>query len=201
MFLNAPYREINCQDYVETVLAQAVSTNPENPQEVEKNKSAIQYSRQPNNYFTRNHFPAGDWIPNNIQKHYVYYSDLNTAVLSHVENRVAWCETQNKVSPKACREKFKKTEVNLRYIPLKNLPDVSDKIPDGSILFIVNPKKYTLISHMGFAIQKNNVLYLRSASSLAGKVKDYVLLDYLRFEPKAVGISVLIPEEQGQEPE
>lgn len=201
IFLNAPYQEINCQDYVETVLAQAVSINPQDPSEVEKNKLAIQYSHPPEDYFTRNHFPVSDWIPNNIQKNYIYYSDLNTASISREEDKVAWCESQKKVSIKSCQQKFKKTKAEVRYVPIKNLAKLSPQIPDGSILFIVNPKKYTLVSHMGFAIQKNNILYLRSASSYAGKVRDYILLDYLRFEPKALGISVLLPQEQRQEPE
>jgi hypothetical protein len=194
LFLNAPYQKLNCQNYVETVLARAVSTTP---QEIEKNSEAIRYSNDSPSYFTRNHFPAADWIPNNIQKHYVSYSPLNTKVITKIENKEAWCETQLH-DKKTCQEKFKKTWVVLRYIPVSKIPQVASEIPSGSILFIVKPTKYTLISHMGFAIQKNNILYLRAASSLAGKVTDYDFMDYLKFEPKILGITVLVPEEQGQ---
>lgn len=194
LFLNAPYQRMNCQNYVETVLASAVSANP---QELDKNMQAIRYSHLPESYFTRNHFPAADWIPNNIHKHYIYYSPLNTAVISKMENKPAWCETQIHDNA-ACHEKFKKTWVVLRYIPVAKVAQVVSQIPSGSILFIVKPSKYTLISHMGFAIQKNHELYLRAASSLAGKVTDYNFLEYVHFDPKILGISVLVPEEQRQ---
>ena len=194
LYLNVPYEQMNCQNYVETVLARAVSTSP---QALEKNMDAIRYSHDPENYFTRNHFPAGDWIPNNIKKHYVYYSPLNTAVISKMEDRPAWCVSQIR-SNRLCHEHFKKTWVILRYIPVAKIPEVASHIPSGSILFIVKPNKYTLISHMGFAIQKDNRLYLRAASSLAGKVTDYDFLNYLQFEPNIKGISVLLPENRGQ---
>ncbi|HEV2613298.1 MAG TPA: N-acetylmuramoyl-L-alanine amidase-like domain-containing protein [Gammaproteobacteria bacterium] len=187
---------MNCQNYVETVLARAVSSNP---QDVDHNAIAIRYSHLPADYYTRNHFPAADWIPNNIHKHYINYSPLNTSIITKFENKQAWCVTQlhNK---KLCDEKFKNTWAHLRYIPIKKLPDVAAEIPGGSIIFIVKPTKYTLISHMGFAIQKDHELYLRAASSLAGKVTDYNLMDYLKFEPNTLGISVLVPEEQRQQP-
>lgn len=193
-FLNAPYQKINCQNYVETVLARAVSNSP---QDVDQNRNAIRYSHAPEDYFTRNHFPAGDWIPNNIRKNYIAYSPLDTHTISKYENKIAWCETQIS-NKKLCREKFHNTEATIRYIPIKDLPAVEDKIPGGSILFIVKPEKYTLISHMGFAIQKGDGLYLRAASSLAGKVVDYNLMDYLKVFPHIKGISVLIPKEQRQ---
>ena len=197
LFLNAPYQKMNCQNYVETVLARAVSTNLS---DLERNNNEIRYSHMPMSYFTRNHFPAADWIPNNIHKHYVAYSPLNTAVISKMENKPAWCETQLH-DEKTCREKFKKTWVVLRYIPIAKIPRVASEIPSGSIIFIVKPTKYTLISHMGFAIQKDHELFLRAASSLAGKVTDYNLLDYLNFEKKTLGITVLVPEEQRQQPD
>lgn len=188
---------MNCQNYVETVLARAVSNSS---QEVDQNSIAIRYSHLPADYYTRNHFPAADWIPNNIRKNFIVYSPLNTAVITKYENKRAWCETQLH-NPKLCDEKFQNTWARLRYIPIKKLPEVESKIPGGSIIFIVKPGKYTLISHMGFAIQKDNVLYLRAASSLAGKVTDYDLSDYLKFEPRALGISVLLPEERGEKRE
>lgn len=197
LFLNAPYQKMNCQNYVEAVLARAVSTNL---MDLEKNSNEIRYSHPPENYFTRNHFPAADWIPNNIHKHYVAYSPLNTSVISKVENKPVWCETQLH-DEKICNQKFKKTWVILHYIPLAKIPQVAPEIPSGSIIFIVKPTKYTLISHMGFGIQKGHELFLRAASSLAGKVTDYNLLDYLSFEKKVLGITVLVPEEQGQQPD
>lgn len=185
---------MNCQQYVETVLARAVS---DSAAVVEKNTLSIQYRQLPADYFSRNHFSAADWIPNNIKKNYIYYSPLNTHVISKYEDKRAWCVTQQ-VDPAVCHEKFVNTVAHLRYVPIKQLPAVASKIPSGSILFIVKPTRYTLISHMGFAIQENGQLYLRSSSSLAGKVVDYPLLDYLRAEPRVLGVSVLIPENRNQ---
>jgi len=89
------------------------------------------------------------------------------------------------------------------YIPLKLLLTKNDailkKIPNGAVIFLVvkdpslNRKIGTQnnISHMGFAIWKDNQLYLRAASSLHQHVMDAPLLPYLGSQGRTLlGISV-----------
>lgn len=100
----------------------------------------------------------------------------------------------------------KNTEATIDYIPLTKLLDSNNtkliaKIPNGSLIFLVenNPilvKKIGTalnISHMGFAVWRDNTLYLRAASLPAHRVIDVPLIKYLSlYLPygKLLGISV-----------
>jgi hypothetical protein len=77
------------------------------------------------------------------------------------------------------------------------------QIPTGSIIEIVRPDWHIKeqigtdldISHLGFAIRKNGVLFFREASSVHGQVVDVPLIDYLkeaRNSPTIKGINVQI---------
>ena len=100
----------------------------------------------------------------------------------------------------------------LAYIPLTALFDNTQKanafifnqIPSGSIITIVRPnwplEKFIGtdldVSHLGFTIKKNNILYFREASSIEKKVIDIPLASYLKNyinSPTIKGINVLIP--------
>lgn len=92
------------------------------------------------------------------------------------------------------------TQVNqlskLNYIPLQSLfneqlearPEIFKQIPQGSIIEIARPNwaienqigTRLDISHLGFAIWKNGVLYFRNASSLEHRVMDIKLESYLK---------------------
>lgn len=97
------------------------------------------------------------------------------------------------------------------YIPLttlfpeKNQPDLHlfAQIPHGAIVEIVRPNwdlraqigTALNISHLGFAIWKNKILYFREASSEHGKVVDVPLIDYLKAalkSPTIKGINLQI---------
>lgn len=110
--------------------------------------------------------------------------------------------------------KLEITPSNLPYIPLTALfadgaanKHLFSQIPNGAIVEIVRPN-WNLhekigtnlnISHLGFAVWVNNVLYFRQASSQYGKVVDTPMIDYLneaRNSPtiKGINIQVVIPD-------
>lgn len=102
-------------------------------------------------------------------------------------------------------------EATIPYLPLKVLFTQSGKanlylfkqIPHAAIIEIIRPN-WNLrekigtalnVSHLGFAIWKNNRLYFRQASSLHKKVIDVPLIDYLheaRKSPTIKGINIQI---------
>lgn len=82
-------------------------------------------------------------------------------------------------------------KVSIAYISVFDIlsdPQLRKKIPSGSLIFLVGHDNYLTyrigtqmnVLHMGFAIWENNQLYLRMASSRAGRVLDVCLQDYLK---------------------
>ncbi len=187
------FDRFDCQTYVETVLALALSDSPSPApiQAFQNQLLEIRYSNGKPDFFTRNHFPSADWIPHNIQKGYVKFSSLNNNKISMDINKQQWFENQTHIRNLNIPHKLR---VTLPYISVNQLSSISNKIPNGSIIMIVKPS-FLLISHMGFAIWKNHTLYLRSASSLYGKVIDLPLLAYIENQSRfgVKGIVVLIP--------
>jgi len=186
----------DCQTYVETVLALAYAHNFD---EFKKNMNDIRYADGKPNFYTRNNFPDADWIPNNVKKGFVQWSDLNTQTISMKIDKRKWYEEQTgKPAPDFIRD----VTVNLPYVPLQELPQVVPHIPNGAIIFVINPT-FLLISHMGFAIWKDGTLYFREASYIKHVVKDVPLLKYFQYrahyEPNLKGITILVPNEKWQE--
>ena len=114
---------------------------------------------------------------------------------------------------KAQGQRFKPVTVTIDYVPLNQLfdnkghPDIKqfDKIPHGAIIEIVRPN-WNLrqaigtsldISHLGFAIRKQGVLWFRNASIIHHQVIDEPLIGYLKkylSSPTIKGIHIEIPQ-------
>jgi len=91
---------------------------------------------------------------------------------------------------------FSEYPVSTAYLPLTLLFDEKqqprmqyfNQIPQNAVVEIVRPDwhlKETIgtnlnISHIGFAVWKDNILYYRNASQLLGKVADIPMTDYLK---------------------
>ena len=103
--------------------------------------------------------------------------------------------------------RFSPEEATVPYIPLAALfgPDggaIFDRIPSGSVVDIVRPNwdlvaligTHLNISHQGFAVRKNGVLYFLEASDVLKSVTMVPMADYLRpylASPTIKGINVL----------
>lgn len=123
---------------------------------------------------------------------------INRPDLDNTEIKDEWQKLQN------FKNTVRNSTASVDYIPTAALladPKMANKIPDGAIIFLVleDPEDKKIIgtqnniSHMGFAIWKNKILYLRAASTLRNYVADLPLLQYLsRYSPNTglKGISV-----------
>jgi hypothetical protein len=104
-------------------------------------------------------------------------------------------------------QRFSPEEATVPYIPLTALfgPDggeIFDRIPSGSVVNIVRPNwdlvarigTHLNVSHQGFAVRENGVLYFLEASEVVKKVAMVPMTDYLRpylESPTIKGIDVL----------
>lgn len=103
--------------------------------------------------------------------------------------------------------RYSPEEATVPYVPLTALfapggGKLFDAIPSGSVINIVRPNwdmvkeigTHLNISHQGFAVRENGVLYFLEASEVYGKVSMVPLADYLRQcldSPTIKGIDVL----------
>lgn len=86
-------------------------------------------------------------------------------------------------------------QVKTPYLPIKTIVDekgrsnqeILNQIPHGAIIEIVRPNwdltkeigTHLNVSHMGFAIRRDNQLFFRNASQVHRKVEDVLLVEYL----------------------
>ena len=117
-------------------------------------------------------------------------------------------------SLKNAANKFPPKQAKINYLPLsklftsqgKPISFIFNQIPNSSIIEIVRPNWQLLnkigtnlnVSHLGFGIRKNKILYFREASSIEGKVIDIPLTKYLSAyinSPTIKGIAVFAPVE------
>jgi hypothetical protein len=104
-------------------------------------------------------------------------------------------------------QRFDPVEATVPYIPLAALfgpggGDIFDRIPSGSVVNVVRPNwdlvaaigTHLNISHQGFAVRKDGVLYFLEASEVLGKVAMVPMPDYLRGyldSPTIKGVNIL----------
>ena len=103
--------------------------------------------------------------------------------------------------------RFSPEEATVPYVPLTSLfgpggSEIFDRVPSGSVVNIVRPNwdlvaaigTHLNISHQGFAVRKNGILYFLEASEVLGKVSMVPMEDYLRAyldSPTIKGINIL----------
>lgn len=216
----------DCETYVDTVLALALTNKQNN---FYKMIQKIRYQDDEINFTHRNHFADLQWLLNNQYKGFVeditakiadpkylhsviLESDMEHWYQSLPIERIAIPNLNLKQRYEKLYQLHRKgknlgaVQTSLSYISINDLPAVLSKIPNGTILLIVSPKKNsknqsitnTIVKHMGFAIWKQDVLYLRAASSYWGRVIDVPLLPYLQFFKQIpdIGVVILMPKEE-----
>jgi hypothetical protein len=114
---------------------------------------------------------------------------------------------------KAAGKQFTAIETTIPYLPLTKLFNedgqaneyLFKQVPNGAIIEIVRPNwdltkmagTHLNVSHLGFAIWKNDVLMYREASSIHNRTIDVPLIEYLREaleSPTIKGINVQVVE-------
>nr|BFD58408.1 DUF1460 domain-containing protein [Bdellovibrio sp. CKG001] len=207
----------DCTTFVETVLALALSSSEE---QFRQRMNQIRYKDAIVSYQTRNHFPSVDWIPNNIKNGFV--KDITGRVAgAKTKWSQTWIEKGEWFKRKGSAfermgEGFEPILAQLPYVAKEDLTSSSEllaRIPSGTIFHVMRPN-WDLrkaigtrldISHMGFLVRENGVLYMVHASNGASRdgsddsmrVKKEVLSDYVErvmmASPTMAGMNLLVP--------
>lgn len=201
----------DCVTYVSTVLALAISKDPD---DFERNILGINYYDAKPCFENRFHFMSCDWNVQNQKNGIV--KDITQLILDDCKNALAieavgeidkpsWYRRQNKLVPSSAQV----IKARILYLPLTSLFDKAQKpieaifsqIPQAAIIEIVRPNwdlrdkigTRLHVSHLGFVFWKNRQLLFRHASSKQGGVVEVLLTDYLSAcidSPTIKGINV-----------
>jgi hypothetical protein len=156
---------VDCQTYVETVLALA---NARNVAEAHKVLDDIRYSGAPS-FANRNHFTEAQWLPANLRKGYL--KDETALVDPHAPvetlslHKSQWTQIPN--LKRLSTANIPDGDYSVRYLPLGEVMAHARSIQPGSVVMVVrekDPSKVVRISHMGFVVQGANGLAVRHAS-------------------------------------
>jgi hypothetical protein len=216
------FTDFDCTTFVETVMALSLSKNVD---DFFSTLTKIRYKDGKISFKNRNHFISLDWIPNNSGLGFLsditskvgpsqvlkttidkknWYKKLN---LNSIKGRDELTDDEKLVlleNLKLLGEEYSPTVAHLQFIKIQdifNMPQILEKIPDGSIISIVRLNwdltpsigTYLDVSHQGLAVWKNGILIYRHASLEFTKVLDVPLIKYLeRFvgNEDKVGINI-----------
>jgi hypothetical protein len=183
----------DCTTFVETVSALAKSSVPA---DFYAKLLAIRYKDGKPAFFSRNHFPEIDWIPNNRAAGHLEDITASVALANSMVPEVAtksidrgkWFKSQVAANPgwrglaSAMNAAWSEpVKVELPYLPASRVSEYAAKIPSGTVLNLVrrpDDRHPVLISHQGFVIQKGGKTFLRH-STPSGIMKNSELAEYL----------------------
>lgn len=166
---------VDCQTYVETVLAMANARSLDQAKAV---LTDIRYADGKPSFQSRNHFTEAQWLPENSRKGY-----LKDAVPGI--DRRAPAETLTLVKSEWTQVPGLKRLIDanvpdgkyqVRYLPLEEARKREKDVTPGTIVMVVresDPARVVRISHMGFVIAKGGGKVVRHAST----GKDRAVLD------------------------
>jgi hypothetical protein len=184
--------KFDCTTYVETVLSLARSQRPE---EFASQLRQVRYRAGSATYRDRNHFPEGDWLPNNTEAGLI--RDITAEVgqdagvpRATVRKQLRpreWVESEVKRGrvdrsiASVDDQRWDSQEAEVTYLPMESVARYASKIPHGAIVNIVRkdmPKRPVLITHQGFVIQKDGKTLFRHANP-GGQIRTEPLSTYL----------------------
>jgi hypothetical protein len=196
--------KFDCTTYVETVLAISHSKSMD---EIPKQLTRIRYQNGQVDFFKRNHFMVSDWIPANTQQGFVSeitakLSDDKAAYLTdkRLLNKTFWfyhrvidlMDKQQKSAeeiliqlskvPVLPRQEDHATYLSADYFR-EHTGEIKTRLPTVSIVMFIRKIQNipTLVSHMGFLIQKEGQLYLNHApQAKPWMIQEELLDDYLK---------------------
>jgi len=184
----------DCTTYVETVMALAKGSSSS---DFYQNLIRIRYKDSNSGFYSRNHFPEADWIPNNISAGIIRDITDSIASASAIDvsyeskeiNRSEWLAKQIQ-NRKISRTLASVTDpawsipVNSRvsYIPIGAFEQAIERIPNGTIINLVRKndgEHPVIISHQGFLVREAGAVYLRHALP-NGNIRNVLFKDYLK---------------------
>ncbi len=198
------FDKFDCLTFVETVLAKTFSSENNFPEIM----NDIRYKDGYVSFETRNHFQNPDWVNNNAK----YVKNISNEISKFILNKDAKQSVINLDKKSWFKKNYdidvdvKPQTVTLDYITLSDFKNNIEKFTsfvNKPYIFMTVISDKTLpqkvgteidVSHTGFLIKKNGVLYLRHASSIAGKVVDNNFEKYIermQKNPKYMGFSLI----------
>lgn len=162
---------VDCQTYVETVLAFANSRSVGQARAV---LDDIRYQRQPPSFATRNHFTEAQWLPANEAKGYLRPAippEARAEVSELVLERARW--SQVSFLKRLAQADIPDGRFPLRYLPLEEARAQRARIAPGSVILVVreaDPARVVRVSHMGIVVRTPSGLAVRHASSVERRV-------------------------------
>jgi Protein of unknown function (DUF1460) len=191
---------VDCQTYVETVLALA---NSHNTAEARNILDDIRYSGEPS-FSNRNHFTEAQWLPANFRKGYltdeVPAIDKNAPSETLMLRKSDWSKVP--ALQRLSSANIPDGKYNVRYLTLAEAKAKMDSIQAGSVVMVVrenDPSRVVRISHMGFVVPGEHGLVVRHASTGSEhKVINEPLADFIERQTTykkwpVAGLSLAMP--------
>ena len=157
---------VDCQTYVETVLALA---NARSVEEARTVLDDIRYSGPPS-FDHRNHFTEAQWLPSNFKKGYLTDEtpslDRKAPAETLVLRKADWVKVP--ALKRLSTADIPDGKYSVRYLPLGEVLRRKDRIRPGSVVMVVreaDPSRVVRISHMGFVLKGERGLFVRHAST------------------------------------
>jgi hypothetical protein len=158
---------VDCQTYVETVLAMA---NGRNLDQAKAILDDIRYADGKPSFQSRNHFTEAQWLPANADKGYladeVPALDRRAPTETLVLDKSQW--TQVPALKRLTPANIPDGKYKVRYLPLDGVIRRANDIVPGTILMVVrehDPNRVVRITHMGFVLRTGLGLVVRHAST------------------------------------
>jgi Protein of unknown function (DUF1460) len=158
---------VDCQTYVETVLAMANARNLDQARAI---LDDIRYADGQPSFETRNHFTEAQWLPVNSEKGYfvdeVPALDRRAPAETLSLVRSEW--TQVPALKRLAPANVPDGKYTVRYLPLDEVTARAKDIAPGSILMVVrepDPTRVVRITHMGFVLKDKRGWVVRHAST------------------------------------
>ena len=157
---------VDCQTYVETVLAMA---NARSLSEAQALLDDIRYRSPPLSFATRNHFTEAQWLPSNEAKGYLQEEttrlDPRAPTAKLVLRREQWSTIKG--LERLATAGIPEGEFSIRYLPLAEARKLAAQVSPGSVLLIVraaDPERVVRVSHMALVVRTERGLVVRHAS-------------------------------------
>ena len=162
---------VDCQTYVETVLALA---NARSLPEAKSLLDDIRYLAKPLTFSSRNHFTEAQWVPANERKGYLEEEttrlDPHAPVARLVLRRAQWSKVAGLA--RLIPAQIPEGAFPIRYLPLAEARRLAPRFLPGSVLLIVrarDPERVVRVSHMALVVKTRDGLVVRHASFGAEK--------------------------------
>lgn len=163
--------QVDCQTYVETVLALA---NARSLPEAKALLDDIRYRAPPLTFSSRNHFTEAQWVPANEAKGYLKEEttrlDPHAPVARLVLHRAQWSKVAGLA--RLVPAQIPEGAFPIHYLPLAEARRLAPRFAPGSVLLIVrarDPERVVRVSHMALVVKTPGGLMVRHASFGAEK--------------------------------